>query len=660
MTLRWRRGRATVASLASGEAAEGACLRAAAGNDGALSADAPAGSAQARCARNASLRAFFEGTPFHAGLIVAGALFLLMGAFHGNVWFDESYSVGIADHSFSDIWQIGVGDVHPVLFYWGLHVVSLVFGHGVLAYRLFALVGAVLLGVLGLTHVRRDFGARVGVLFSFLALFTPYIANMSVQIRMYSWAVFCVTVCSLYAWRAFSCLRKRADGEVANLARERAARMRCWAGVPRRWWLTFFAASLASAYLHYFGAIAAFVVNALLFAYLVARRRSCGRALSVFALGAVAQVALYAPALLALESQLSVVSNTYWANFTFPTTLIELATYPLLTSGVSFALKGAYGAAFQWGAGMAVRAFAVLALVVLAVLVVRSVRAAARRAGSVPSEEPSARGRLAAWARQDGVLACTLAFAAYLAVFVLADVASRVADSFLLYYRYLFVAIGLMFLGASLLLARAARGKVGAVVVALLCTSLLVASAMNQALVVGDAYSDENAAPLEAFDEAVAWAGEGSFGYSGADSATNAQQNLQTAPDADMPLAYARNADFAPTVDAPLVLSSDIGIQGVMAVLRPSVAQTYMDWQPGNWALSYRSYAPALTSVKTWEVALDGYEGRFVVLGQSQDGSLPRDVTDLQQKPGVTCVKVETFYRPYERTYFTIALMEKK
>ena len=96
-----------------------------------------------------------------------------------------------------------------------------------------------------------------------------------------------------------------------------------------------------------------------------------------------------------------------------------------------------------------------------------------------------------------------------------------------------------------------------------------------------------------------------------------------------------------------------------MAVTYPEIAQTYMDWQPGNWALSYRAYAPTLTSVKTWEVALDGYEGRFVVLGQSRDGSVPRDVTDLAQKPGVSCIDVQTFYRPYERTYFTIARMEK-
>ena len=96
-------------------------------------------------ARGRALRAFFEGVPFHVALVVAGALFLLVGAFHGNVWFDESYSVGIAGHSFADIWQIGAGDVHPVLYYGALHAISLVFGQSILAYRLFTLAGAVLL-----------------------------------------------------------------------------------------------------------------------------------------------------------------------------------------------------------------------------------------------------------------------------------------------------------------------------------------------------------------------------------------------------------------------------------------------------------------------------------------------------------------------------------
>ena len=55
-----------------------------------------------------------------------GILFLLLTAFHGNIWFDESYSVGIASKSFSEIWSYGSCDVHPVLYYCALHVLYLV------------------------------------------------------------------------------------------------------------------------------------------------------------------------------------------------------------------------------------------------------------------------------------------------------------------------------------------------------------------------------------------------------------------------------------------------------------------------------------------------------------------------------------------------------
>lgn len=686
---------------------------------------------------------------FHTVLVVVGAVFLLAGAFHGNVWFDESYSVGIANHSFADIWAIGEGDVHPVLVYVALHVLNLLFGQNILAYRLFALAGAVALGVLGRTVVRSDFGASAGLLFTFFALFTPYVTDMSIEIRMYSWAVFAVAACALFAWRVFSCVRGRdesgrpvrAGAEVrAGSIRARARGMRCWGGAPRRWWLAFFAASLASAYLHYFGVLSAFVVNLLLFGYLLVRwavsrarrgrdafaragahegaaansavaedsapggRTPVARALPVFLAGAVAQVAAYAPWFPALQTQLSVVSDTYWANFTFPTTLIELGTYPILTSAVSFAQRGQYGALPQTALAVLVWAFVVAALAILACVLARGLRAAFLRLRGVAGQGRPARAQFAAWLCSDGVLACILAFGAYLGVFVVADTASRLANSFLLYYRYLFVAFGLLVLGVSLLAARAARRRAGAVAVAVLCACVLGISAVNQAISLSDNYAPANQAPLEAFEEACAWAEGAPFGYANegddgedaveagdralegeqalsaaaeeaapGDAAANAPNgasgteapaspadaNGALAPDADTPLAYRENADFAATVDAPLVLSSDIGIQGVMAVTYPEIAQTYMDWQPGNWALSYRAYAPTLTSVKTWEVALDGYEGRFVVLGQSQDGSVPRDVTDLAQKPGVSCIDVQTFYRPYERTYFTIARMEK-
>ena len=65
------------------------------------------------------LEKYPESKRFHVMLLIVGLAFLLTGSFHGNVWFDESYSVSIANNSFAKIWDIGSGDVHPVLFYWG-------------------------------------------------------------------------------------------------------------------------------------------------------------------------------------------------------------------------------------------------------------------------------------------------------------------------------------------------------------------------------------------------------------------------------------------------------------------------------------------------------------------------------------------------------------
>ncbi len=555
---------------------------------------------------------FVSRRAFHLALLAFGTLFLLVGAFHGNVWFDESYSVAIANHSFGEIWTIGSGDVHPILFYWALHVLNLVFGQNILAYRLFAVLGAVALAALGYTHVRRDFGWRIGVLFSFLALFVPYVSVMAVEIRMYSWATFSVMLCAVYAYRIASLLR--AGGPNESTVAALASGLPLWAGAPRRWWLVFFAASLASAYLHYFGVLSAFVVNLLMLAFLLQRafklRKSRrghggvpgGHPLAVFLLGAVAQVALYAPWLAALASQMGVVSQTYWANMVFPATYIELATYPIMTSQMSFASRGAYGGGWQ----VLVTALGIAALVLLVALVIWAVWRATKMKRPL-SVSGDVRAALAALAVYGGVL-------------VIAWGASYVMNSLILYYRYLFVALGPLLFACAVLLSHVrSRVLVGGV-----CAVLLGTSLTSQALFVSDCYASDNQVPLERFAEVT--------------------ESL--AADQD-------GAD-------PLVVSSDIGIEGVTAVTFPDVPQTYMDWQKGNWDQAYRAYEPTLSSQKSWELILDDFHGRFIVLGQSQNGEEPRDVADLSQKSGITKLESQTYYRPYERTWFTIAVMEKE
>ena len=49
----------------------------------------------------------------HIFIIIFGIIFLNLSVFHVNLWFDETYSVAMATHSFKEIWNIGGHDVHP-------------------------------------------------------------------------------------------------------------------------------------------------------------------------------------------------------------------------------------------------------------------------------------------------------------------------------------------------------------------------------------------------------------------------------------------------------------------------------------------------------------------------------------------------------------------
>ena len=64
--------------------------------------------------------------------------------------------------------------------------------------------------------------------------------------------------------------------------------------------------------------------------------------------------------------------------------------------------------------------------------------------------------------------------------------------------------------------------------------------------------------------------------------------------------------------------------------------------------------------MKSWDAALDGYQGTFIVLGQTQVEGVPIDVRDLESRDDVEVTDMKTFYRPYERTWFTVATMVKK
>lgn len=248
----------------------------------------------------------------HIALIVLGSIFILLSAFHTNLWFDESYSVGLANHSFGEIWAIDKNDVHPVLYYWILHALNLIFGNNIIIYRLFSVLCTVLLGVIGYTHVKKDFGEKVGILFSFFAFFLPPNLIYSGEIRMYSMAMLIVFLAFIYAYRIYKDNSKNTNEiNIKN-------------------WILFGVFSLASAYTHYYALMAAGIINLVLMIILIKnsiKNKKISKNLKAFFICAVIQVGMYMPWLITFIKQLAGTSGGFWIGVHFPATFIDLLTF---------------------------------------------------------------------------------------------------------------------------------------------------------------------------------------------------------------------------------------------------------------------------------------------------------------------------------------------
>ena len=232
---------------------------------------------------------------FHFCIIIIGTIFVLLGAFHTNIWFDESYSVAIAEHKFNEIWYIDGHDVHPVFYYFLLHLVSILTNSSIIAYRLFSVIPIIIMGILGCKQITHDFGRKVGILFSFFSFFLPVITLYASEIRMYTYVMLFVTITAIYANRLIKESNKKN-------------------------WIVFAIFSLLSAYTHYYGLMAAGIINILLFVFCIKKNK---KMLKQFIISAVIQVIIYLPWCYFLIKQIVSVTGGFWISIKFPDIIFE-------------------------------------------------------------------------------------------------------------------------------------------------------------------------------------------------------------------------------------------------------------------------------------------------------------------------------------------------
>lgn len=384
----------------------------------------------------------------HIGIIIVGILFLAIPIFHSNLWFDESYSVGIANHSFKEIWEIGSHDVHPILYYWILHIINLIFGNCIVAYRIFSWLCACGIGILGFTHIRKDFGKKVGILFSFFSLFLPVVAVYAGEIRMYTLAMLVVSLMCIYAYRIY---KKEGQKQVKN-------------------WILFVVFSLASAYTHYYGLMVAGIVNLILFTHYVRKvwkTKEFIYEMKAFIVSAAIQIILYLPWLIAFVMQMSQVSNGFWISFTFPDTLIEFFT-------------------FQFAGGMeySKRIYAILFSSILVIYLIYLAIKNKKNKENIEKEE---------------TLLIKLSLGTYFAVILGAGLASLILGTLIIYARYMLCVTGVFIFFLAFYLAK--RGN--KYIVAGICLLCVIMGIGIEARLCKDNYDRSNQEPFHYLKENI-------------------------------------------------------------------------------------------------------------------------------------------------------------
>lgn len=376
----------------------------------------------------------------HIAIIIAGILFNCISIFHPNLWFDEAYSVGIANKSFIDIWTIGGNDVHPILYYWILHIIYLItnacgatINGTIIAYRVFSAVCISTLGILGFTHIRKDFGEKVGALFSFFSYFLPVICIYAAEVRMYSLAIVLVTVLAIYAYRLF-----KGQTQLKN-------------------WIIFGLTSLACIYVHYYGLMAAGIINCVLLFYFIKEKKT--DAIVKIMVSGVIQLLAYIPWIMNFLKQLKNVSKGFWIGFEFPKTL-----YQLIGTQFSGNLEEIIG---------------FIAILVLYIYLIYRVYKA-KKSG-------------------DEYKVGVTSIAIYFSVIAAALIITAVMKTSILYFRYLFVVTGLLIFFISYFLGK----EKNKYILGTICIITLALGIWSNYLQIKEAYNPNNMTQIAYLEENV-------------------------------------------------------------------------------------------------------------------------------------------------------------
>lgn len=226
-------------------------------------------------------------------LISIGMLgFSVYFCFSSDIWYDELFTMGLANQSCGELILKTARDVHPPLYYLIVKLFLTGVRSGsplsqVVAAKLASCLPFFLCILFSVYKIRKNFGMLTAGLFSFLLISMPQMADYTVEIRMYGYALLFITVGMVTAYELLK--ENRTSG-----------------------WLLLTICALCACYTHYFACVAACMIYLWLFVSMCYGKK-LKQMIKPYLFSSMICVLGYLPWLLAVVTkQASQVKENYW------------------------------------------------------------------------------------------------------------------------------------------------------------------------------------------------------------------------------------------------------------------------------------------------------------------------------------------------------------
>lgn len=135
------------------------------------------------------------------GYIIIISIILIFIACQGkDIWYDETFSLGLARHSVKDLIILTANDVHPPLYYLILKVPMLIFPGSVTVAKIVSVIPVILIMCTVHLFFSKEFSVKSAILFNLLFLSAYTTFEFSVEIRMYTWCMFFCVLCCIASY----------------------------------------------------------------------------------------------------------------------------------------------------------------------------------------------------------------------------------------------------------------------------------------------------------------------------------------------------------------------------------------------------------------------------------------------------------------------------